>query len=56
MSPAQFAAAGQELQAKQGIALTGNEGKIEKMGVTAGYKYDGSHLNITILDKPFFRD
>ena len=54
MTPAQFAEAGQQIQAKQGITLTGNEGQLSKMGVTAGYKYDGTHLNITILEKPFF--
>ncbi len=54
MTPDQFARAGQELQAKQGIALTGNEGTLTKMGVTAAYKYDGAHLTVNITDKPFF--
>ena len=54
MTPDEFAKAGAELQAKQGIALTGNQGTLSKMGVTAGYKYDGAHLTINILEKPFF--
>ena len=54
MTPEQYASAGQQLQAKQGVALTGNEGTLSKMGVTAAYKYDGAHLSINILEKPFF--
>ena len=54
MTPDQFSKAGQELQARQGITLTGNEGTISKMGVTAAYKYDGAHLTVTVTDKPFF--
>ena len=54
MTPDQFAHAGQQLQSKQGITLTGNEGTISKMGVTAGYKYDGAHLTVNVLEKPFF--
>ncbi len=54
MTPEQYASAGQELQTKQGITLAGNEGTLSKMGVTAAYKYDGAHLSINILEKPFF--
>ena len=54
MTPDQFAQAGKTLEAKQGITLTGNEGTLSKMGVTAAYKYDGAHLAITVLEKPFF--
>ncbi len=39
---------------QQGMPLTGNEGKITKMGVTAGYQYADGLLRVTILDKPFF--
>ena len=42
------------LEEKQGITLTGPEGKITKMGVTAGYKYADGMLSVDILDKPFF--
>ena len=39
---------------EQGITLAGTEGKITKMGVTAGYQYAEGLLRVTILDKPFF--
>jgi hypothetical protein len=50
----EFAAKAILLEEQQGIALTGNEGKITKMGVTAGYQYAEGVLKVTILDKPFF--
>lgn len=50
----QFAAKRQQLQTEQGIELEGDEGKISKMGVTAGYQYADGLLKVTILDKPFF--
>jgi hypothetical protein len=50
----QFFATAARVEQQQGIALTGHEGKITKMGVTASYRYDAGLLNITILDKPFF--
>ncbi len=54
LTPEQFAAKAHQLQSEQGITLEGNEGKITKMGVTAGYQYADGQLKVTILDKPFF--
>jgi hypothetical protein len=50
----EFAATAARVEQQQGIALTGAEGKITKMGVTAGYQYANGILRVTILDKPFF--
>ena len=38
----------------QFAALTGDEGTITKMGVTASYRYADAHLQVAILEKPFF--
>lgn len=54
LTPEQFAEAGQKLQQKQGITLTGNKGTLSKMGVTAAYEYAEGLLKIDILEKPFF--
>lgn len=54
MTPQEFAATGKLLEEKQGVTLTGDEGKITKMGVTAGYQYAEGWLRVTILEKPFF--
>lgn len=54
LTPEEFATTARELEEKQGIALDGPEGKITKMGVTAGYQYAEGMLRVTILDKPFF--
>jgi hypothetical protein len=54
LTPEEFAALAVKAQQEQGITLTGDEGKITKMGVTAGYKYADGHLQIAILEKPFF--
>jgi hypothetical protein len=54
LTPDQFAVAAKLLQEKQGITLTGDEGTIVKMGVTASYKYADGLLSIAILEKPFF--
>lgn len=54
LTPVEFAAKSRQLQDQQGIVLTGNEGKLTKMGVTAAYHYSEGELKITILDKPFF--
>jgi len=54
LTPEAYAATAALLAEKQGIALTGDEGKITKMGVTASYKYADGHLSIAILEKPFF--
>jgi hypothetical protein len=50
----EFAATAARVEQQQGITLTGNEGKITKMGVTAAYQYAEGLLRVTILDKPFF--
>jgi hypothetical protein len=50
----EFAATAARVEQQQGITLTGNEGKITKMGVTAAYQYADGLLRVTILDKPFF--
>ena len=54
LTPEQFDATAARLQQQQGITLEGHEGKITKMGVTAGYQYLDGILRVTILDKPFF--
>jgi len=54
LTPEAYAATSKLLEEKQGIALTGDEGKITKMGVTASYKYADGTLSIAILEKPFF--
>jgi hypothetical protein len=54
LTPEEFAALAAKVQQQQDIALTGNEGTITKMGVTAGYKYADGHLQVAILEKPFF--
>ncbi len=54
LSEAEFEAAAARLEKSQGITLTGNQGKISKMGVTAEYVYADGVLQVTILDKPFF--
>jgi len=54
LTEAEFAETTVRLEQQQGITLTGTEGKITKMGVTAGYQYADGLLRITILDKPFF--
>ncbi len=53
LTPDQFAALAVKAE-QQGMPLTGDEGKITKMGVTAGYQYAEGVLRVTILDKPFF--
>ena len=54
LSPEAYAATSKLLAEKQGINLTGDEGTITKMGVTASYKYADGNLCIAILEKPFF--
>jgi hypothetical protein len=54
LSPEAYAATAKLLSEKQGIDLTGDEGTIVKMGVTASYKYTDGHLSVAILEKPFF--
>ncbi len=50
----EFAATAARVEQQQGITLTGTEGKITKMGVTAAYQYGNGVLRVTILEKPFF--
>ena len=54
LTPEEFVKLSAKVQQEQGIALEGNEGKITKMGVTAGYQYAEGLLRVTILEKPFF--
>ena len=54
LTPEAFAAKAEQLKAQQGINLTGEEGKITKSGVTAGYAYSDGVLSVEILEKPFF--
>ena len=54
LTPEQFTALAVKVQQEQGITLTGNEGKLTKMGVTASYLYKDGTLNVAILEKPFF--
>ena len=54
MTPDEFAETSRLLEEKEGVTLTGDEGKITKMGVTAGYQYAEGLLRVTVLDKPFF--
>lgn len=53
MSETQFAGLAERAKG-QGIELSGREGLIEKMGVKARWAYDGAHLTVDVLDKPFF--
>jgi hypothetical protein len=54
LTPEQFAALAAKVLEEQGIALTGDEGKLTKMGVTASYQYKDGTLSVAILEKPFF--
>ena len=54
LSPEAYATTSKLIAEKQGIDLTGDEGTITKMGVTASYRYADGHLSIAILEKPFF--
>ncbi len=54
ISPEDFQTKVVERAAKQGIAITGHQGTIEKMGVKASYLYQNGVLKIEILEKPFF--
>ena len=53
LTPEQLTALSAKYQS-EGIAITSNEGKITKMGVTASYIYKDGVLSVTILEKPFF--
>jgi hypothetical protein len=54
LTPEEFVTKSAQLEQQQGITLSGPEGKITKMGVTAGYQYAEGLLKVTILEKPFF--
>ena len=53
LTPEEFAAVAIKAT-EQDIDLSGTEGKITKMGVTAGWQYAEGMLRVTILEKPFF--
>ena len=54
LSREQFTALAAKVQQEQGITLSGDEGKLTKMGVTASYLYKDDMLSVAILEKPFF--
>lgn len=51
-----FAEMSAMLKAKTGIALTGNEGTVEKQGFVVRYRYDADarKLEMELLKKPWF--
>jgi len=53
LTPEQFAAKAAQLEQQEGVVLQGNSGKISKRGVTATWSYDGAHLTVTVIDKPW---
>lgn len=53
MSESEFASVVRRAEA-QGIQLSGRDGVIKKMGVTARWAYNGSLLTVEVLEKPFF--
>ena len=53
-TPEEFQTKAAQLAEQQGIAITGHQGTIEKMGVKANYLYENGLLTINILEKPFF--
>jgi hypothetical protein len=53
LTPEQLTALAEKYKG-EGIAISSNEGKITKMGVTASYVYKDGVLSVTILEKPFF--
>ena len=52
MDQAKFDLLKEKLKSSQGIALTGPQGTIEKMGVKASYLFDGTMLTVEVLEKP----
>jgi hypothetical protein len=54
LTPEEFQTKANQLAEQQGIAITGHEGTIEKMGVKASYLYADGLLTIKILHKPMF--
>jgi hypothetical protein len=52
MDQARFDELTARLKSSQGIALTGPQGTIEKMGVKASYLFDGQMLTVEVLEKP----
>jgi hypothetical protein len=54
LTPEEFQSKANQLAEQQGIAIAGTEGTIEKMGVTASYRYENGLLTIHILQKPMF--
>jgi hypothetical protein len=53
MTQGEFDAVAARLKS-QGIDLSGPTGTIEKMGVKAGYAYDGETLTVEVMEKPVF--
>jgi hypothetical protein len=53
MTQDEFDAVAARLKSSEGIALNGPTGTIEKMGVKAGYSYDGETLTVEVMEKPF---
>jgi predicted NUDIX family NTP pyrophosphohydrolase len=55
MTPAQFAAKKQQLQAEHGIILDGPSGAFNSHGARVAYSYDGSAtLDVTVTEAPMF--
>jgi len=52
MTQGKFDAVASRLKS-EGIELSGPTGTIEKMGVKAGYSYDGEMLTVEVMEKPF---
>ncbi len=53
MTQGEFDAVAARLKSSEGIELSGRTGTIEKMGVKAGYSYDGETLTVEVMEKPF---
>jgi len=54
MTQGEFDAMAVRLKSSEGIDLSGPTGTIEKMGVKAGYSYDGETLTVEVKEKPVF--
>lgn len=54
MTPDQFAAKKASLQAEHGVSITGNAGTETEHGYTIQFKFDGSNLQLQVLDSPRF--
>ena len=54
LTPEQYAAKTKVIAEKHRIQISGNEGRIEKMGAVIQYRYDGANLTLDVVEKPFF--